>query len=117
MQTYQIIVPILSILMITKALSHTLRGEKTIRELVSWIVVWGGIALIALFPETTDLLARVTGIKSSINALIFIALGILFFVVFKLILVIEKVEQDITQIVRHHAIESAEEREKNANSE
>ena len=89
---YQIIVPLISFVFLCKAFSLYFSGRKTVRELVSWILVWGAIAVIAVFPSVTDVVAQYLGIKSDINAIVFISLGILFYGVFKLVVIVEDLE-------------------------
>ena len=104
MALYQIIVPLLCLLFILKAFSLFFRGRKTIRELLSWCVVWGSIAVIALFPELTNILAQKLGIKSNINAILFISVGVLFYALFRLMIAIDDVQYQTTLLVRRQAM-------------
>jgi len=71
-----------------------------------WILFWGTIILLAIIPnEVSFRLAEVLGIKSNINAIIFAALGLLFLFVFYLSATIEKLEIQLTELVRKQAID------------
>ena len=77
-----------------------------------WLVFWTFILLIALFPDLiTDFIANILGFKSNINALIFLALGILFFMNFRLIQTINKLERKLTKLVRSKALDEADSKE------
>jgi len=65
--------------------------------------------ILAVIPnEISDSIARILGFKSNINAIIFVALGMLFLFVFYLSSTIERLEAKITQLIRKQAIDSKE---------
>jgi len=107
---YQILVPLICLLMILKAGSHYLRKDKTLREFIAWFLFWGLIATVALYPELTTYLAGVLGIKSNVNAVVFTALGILSYLCFKLVVIVERSEQEITKLTRAIAVEEYKKR-------
>lgn len=109
---YQILVPCFCFVFILKAFSHYFRGEKTIRELISWVIVWGAIAGIAFFPNATSQIALFLGIKSNVNAILFTISGILLYLVFKLMIGLENTEQHITVLTRRLALRDIQEKEK-----
>ena len=57
-----------------------------------------------------DSLCGIIGIQNNVNAVVFVAFVILFFVVFKLVVIIETLEQRITSIVRAEALKDLEEK-------
>ena len=69
-----------------------------------WALVWIGLAAVALLPQTTDLLAASVGIGRGADLIVYLAVVVLFFVTFKLIVKIESLEQQITKLVRAGAI-------------
>ncbi|PIZ74213.1 hypothetical protein COY07_00995 [Candidatus Peregrinibacteria bacterium CG_4_10_14_0_2_um_filter_43_11] len=101
---YQIIVPFLALIMIMKAVSRFRRSEQTWRELITWVLVWGAVGFFALFPEISDKFANFVGIKSGANAIITAALVILFYVVFKILVMTENLEGKITKLNRSMAL-------------
>jgi hypothetical protein len=104
---YQIIVPILSIIAMVYAWNLVMRQKKTIWEALLWTVFWGAIACVALYPGMLSYLTAVTGIKSRENAVIFTSIGILFFMVFYIIIRLEELEQRQTKMIRGMALREA----------
>ncbi len=104
---YQIVVPILALLALSYAWSLALRGKKSNWEAILWTLVWGGIAVIALVPSLLSYLTLATGIKNQENAVIVTAIGILFFMVFLLIVRIEDMAQRQAKIIRDIALKDA----------
>ena len=104
---YQIIVPLVSALLVFYAWSLWMRQKKTLWEVMLWTIFWGATAVIAVYPTVLSYFTLVTGIKSEVNALAVISIGILFFAVFYLIIRIEEMEQRITRVVRKVSLKEA----------
>jgi hypothetical protein len=101
---YQIIVPLFSLLMMAYAWNLVFRQKKTIWEGGLWTIFWLAIGYISLFPNSLQFLSSVTGIKKHENAATITAIGVMFFVIFYLIIRIEELEQRVTKIVRDEAL-------------
>ena len=104
---YQIAVPLFSFLMILYAWNLVIRHKKTIWEGGLWTVFWSAIAYISFVPSSLQYLSVITGIKKNENAATITAIGVLFFVVFYMIIRLEELEQRLTKIVRNHALQNA----------
>ncbi|TSC80397.1 MAG: hypothetical protein G01um101425_51 [Candidatus Peregrinibacteria bacterium Gr01-1014_25] len=105
---YQIIVPLVAVVAIVYAWNLMLRQRKSIWESCLWTIFWGLIAIIAIEPGILTYLTAVTGIKSQVNAALATAIGILFFLIFSMIIRIEELEQRLTRVIRALAIRNAE---------
>lgn len=104
---YQVLVPLFSLTMMAYAWNLVLRQKKTIWEAGLWTLFWLVIAYVSLFPSSLQFLSDVTGIKKNENALVFTAIGILFFAIFYLVLRLETLEQRIVQLTREKALKDA----------
>ncbi len=104
---YQIIVPLLSLVAIVYAWNLARRQKKTTWEAVLWTLFWGVIAVVALNPNLVSYLTLITGIKSQENAVLFTSIGILFFMIFYIIIRIEELEQRQTKMIRSLALRDA----------
>lgn len=105
---YQIGVPLLALIAIAYAWNLTLRQKKTIWESLLWTLFWGGIALVAAFPDILGYLSALTGIKDQVNAIFVTSIGILFFMVFYMIIRMEEMSQRQTKLVRLLALKELE---------
>jgi len=104
---YQIGAPIVSLLALAYAWNLVFRQKKTIWEACLWTLFWGAIAAIALYPRILSYLSTATGIADQENAVLVTFLGILFFVVFYLVIRLEELEQRHTKMVRSLALREA----------
>ncbi len=73
-----------------------------------WAYVWMGAWVIfggiAILPKTTDLLAASVGIGRGVDLVVYLTLGALLYAVFRLMVKLENVERQITEIVRVEAL-------------
>jgi hypothetical protein len=67
-------------------------------------VIWGGMLLIALFPNVTIALANIVGLQGNINAVIMTGFILIFLIIFKLFSAIERLEQNISELTRKEAL-------------
>ena len=114
---YQIAAPLIAVFFIVYAWNHVVRGTKTFWEAMLWTLFWGGITFIVLFPSWMGVLATWTGIKDQVNAFFAVAIGITLFIVFRILMQIERMNQRITDIVREVALEKAGMMKKNSKFE
>lgn len=105
MNLYQILTPLIAFVAILYALSHAARRKKTLLETLLWLVFWGVIALWAVFPSTFGAVGRFLGFKDYENAIIVSVVGVLCFIVFRIVMKIEDLDAKITEIVRERALD------------
>ena len=57
-----------------------------------------------LVPQQTDVIAQLVGVSRGADLLVYLSILVLFFLAFKILVRLEKIEKDITKIVRHVAL-------------
>ncbi|OGY37306.1 MAG: hypothetical protein A3E36_02150 [Candidatus Andersenbacteria bacterium RIFCSPHIGHO2_12_FULL_45_11b] len=92
--------------MIFFGLEKTIKQKpgQTFLKLAIRIIVWGGMAAVALFPSFTNYLAHFIGIEGNVNAVILTGFLLVFLIIFKILSVVERIEQDITRLTRKEAL-------------
>jgi len=78
--------------------------SQTIFKFLANSVIWLGIVLFALFPKETHTISADLGFGESLNTFIFIGFVIVFIILFKIINMIERVERNISEIIRKEAL-------------
>ncbi|MDP6575313.1 MAG: DUF2304 domain-containing protein [Candidatus Peribacteraceae bacterium] len=101
---YQIIAPVIAVIAVVYAWSLVSRKKKTMWEGILWTLFWGLVASLAMFPNMMNWVSAVTGIKDRENAVFITFFGVLFFIVFYLVMRLEEMEQRQTRIVRKIAL-------------
>jgi hypothetical protein len=83
------------------------RTRRFTVELVAWLVCFSGIAVVVFVPHATDAFAGWLGVSSGFNALTFITITVLLVLVFRILTRLQKVERDLTRLIRANAIDTA----------
>ena len=104
---YQIVVPLFCLVLVLYAWNLAMRQKKTLWEACFWTVFWGAIAGIAFYPHIIAYLSALTGIQNQESAVLVTFLGILFFMVFYLVIRLEELEQRQTKMIRALALKDA----------
>lgn len=104
---YQIVAPLVSVVSLTYAWNLWYRQKKTLWEAALWTLFWASIALIAFYPGILTYLTAVTGIKDQVNAILVTCIGILFFMVFYVIMRFEEIQQRQVRLIREMALREA----------
>ena len=80
-------------------------GDITSRELTIWVIFWLLVALAVAVPQQTDTIAQFLGVSRGADLLVYLSILVLFFIVFKIIVKLEKIDKNITKIVRSTALD------------
>ena len=82
------------------------KREITLKEAIAWSIVWAGVGIVVSFPQIADRIASFIGLQTAtgIDLVVYIAVGVLFWLVFRLFVKVEHMGQDITKLVRDNAI-------------
>ncbi len=94
---------------ITRTITQFKKGGLTIAWLLFWVVFWIAASVVTLLPQTSDVLARLVGVGRGADLIIYLSIIGLFFLVFRMFVKMEAIEQEITKLVRKLAIEEVDE--------
>lgn len=84
-----------------------------LKELLFWAIVWLAIGFVFWLPNFTTLLANILGIGRGADLVIYSSIIIIFYLIFRIYVVLDKQQQEITKIVRHLAISEEEKKKEN----
>lgn len=106
LKLYQLAITLISAVMIFFGLEKFFqkRQSQSLLKLSMHLLIWGGMAAVALFPSITDYLAHLIGLEGNINAVILLGFLLVFLMVFKILSVVERIEQDISTLTRQEAL-------------
>lgn len=102
----QIVLTILIVYFIWRAWERKNRQEITIREASLWSVFWLVAMGVLWVPDSMTRIANLLGIGRGADLVLYFGLAILFYMVFRAYVRMEKIERDITKIVRKIALDS-----------
>tara|TARA_Y100000310_G_C20440008_1_gene695627 strand:+ start:531 stop:866 length:336 start_codon:yes stop_codon:yes gene_type:complete len=108
----QIITIIVVLFLITRVGTRLKRKEITFKEAVYWGVLWFGVGIVVLYPQIADKIASYIGLRTAtgIDLVVYIAVGLAFYLIFRLFVHIERIERDITKVIRHMTLKDKHEK-------
>lgn len=101
---YQVLTTLFCVIMIVKGISRFKRNERTVKELIVWIIIWGGIGLFSFYPAIIDMVARFFGVKSGAVGFLAIWLIFLTYALFRTFFVVENMEKKLIELARKVAL-------------
>lgn len=98
-------IQILLLAFILFALSRViLRSREKIlssKTAMFWIFIWLAALVGILMPATTTRIAEFFGVGRGVDVIVYISLSLLFYLVFRIYVMIEDLRHEITSMVRH----------------
>ena len=109
---YQIVVVAVASIMLFQGVKEFVKREagQTVLKLLVRLAVWGGMALIAIYPNLTYSFSQIIGIEDNITAVIVTGFVFVFLLIFKLLSAIEKLEQNVSELTRRDSLREAHDR-------
>ncbi len=90
--------------LVKKEISH---GVAT-----GWLILWLLICIAVLLPRTTQWVADMLGVGRGVDAVMYLSIVVLFFLQYRTLLRLEKMDHAITEAVRGEALREFEKEEK-----
>ncbi len=80
------------------------QGVISWREASLWSVLWIAATVVIVLPETASIIARLVGVGRGVDLVIYGSVTLLFVLVFNIFLSLDRIERDLTDIVRKDAL-------------
>jgi len=113
----QVLVSIVIALILFKTAARYRKKEISPRLFGFWVLFWLLAALLFWMPELSQYVADLLEVGRGVDAVLYISLVILFYLMFKIFNRFERMEREITKLVREIAILDADKPEKNREQE
>ncbi len=101
---------ILVLLIIYRVIIKWRQGFLAFRDAIFWMGFWLVVGAIVLVPETTSFMARMVGVGRGADLVVYLSIVLIFYIIFQITVKIEKIERNITKIVRQVAVSGKEEK-------
>lgn len=100
----QIILFVLIFLLLVRTILRFKEGAIRQTSFIGWTLLWviGGVAVI--YPDSTGRLAEIVGVGRGVDVVVYIAVVVLFYLIFKMYNRLNTVEGEITKLVRMLAL-------------
>lgn len=100
----QLLIIAFSALIIFKITSSFKKREISFKMLLFWIGLWVMVLVVVLLPQTTGLLAKILGVWRGTDVMIYLSVVLIFYLLFKIFVKLQKIDSDITNIAREVAL-------------
>ncbi|MBU0757908.1 MAG: DUF2304 family protein [Nanoarchaeota archaeon] len=112
MAIIQVAAIIFSLFALSRVFLRAKDKKLTIPEFLFWIFIWGAFIVTAFFPDLLSVAAKFVGIGRGIDVLIYMSVATLFYLIFRLYIKLEELEQEMTLVVREMAFIKAKKKKK-----
>lgn len=100
MELIQVLAIIFALFAYSRAILRFKGKNISFREFIFWTIIWVAIIVVALIPGVTGWLSRYVGIGRPVDLLVYISIIALFYLLFRLYVKLDELDQNITKIVR-----------------
>lgn len=76
----------------------------SLREALSWSVLWIGAAVVVVLPQTASTVAHFFGVGRGADFVVYGSIIALFLLVFRVFIMLEQLERKLTQMVQRDAL-------------
>lgn len=101
----QIILVLVVAVIILRLIFQLRHKAISLAEFFGWFLIWLVAIVIVLYPQITSFLAIKVGVGRGVDLVVYVSLILIFYLLFRLLIRIEKTEKEITKIVRRDALE------------
>ncbi len=85
---------------VIKVIGRYKANDLRIGGMIYWILFWLVAGVVVVLPDTTFYFARALGVGRGADLVVYVALVTIFFMIFRLLIKIEKLNKDITKLTR-----------------
>ena len=100
----------LSILVLFRTILGFKKKKITPKLFIFWLAIWIVVIIVAILPQITNPLSRMLGVGRGVDVAIYFSILFIFFFLYRITARLEKIEYEITQIVRHLALKNFKEK-------
>jgi len=108
MTLVQFLIVGLSILVLFRTVLGFKRKKVTPKLFIFWMLIWTVVIIVAVLPQITDPLSKMLGVGRGADVAIYFAIFLIFFLVYKIMVRLEKIEHEITKIIRHLSLKDSD---------
>lgn len=104
----QILVVIFVIFALWRVIAKYRRQELRIADFLMWLVFWVAVGVAFFTPASVTRIANLLGIGRGTDLVLYVGVVAVFYFMFRIFVRLEKMERDITKVVRRETIETGE---------
>jgi len=112
MSLIQLFILLVVLVVVWRLYTRWQKKEITLVEFLEWLALWLVAAIITLLPQVASYLANVVGVGRGSDLVVYLAILLVFYLLFKIFVRLERFDKQLTKIVRHLAINELDDKNK-----
>jgi len=100
----KLIIILISVWVLLRLFASFNEKKIDITSFVVWVLIWGGIIFTVIHPVWSERLSKILKIGRGTDIAFFLAIILIFYLLFRLYVKINTVESEITEVVKHIAL-------------
>lgn len=105
--TIQIVLLIFVIFALTRVFLRLKEKVIPTKAALFWGFIWAAALTGILLPKTTTKIASIFGVGRGVDVIVYISLVLLFYLVFRIYVMIQDIRNEITTVIRKTALQNA----------
>jgi small membrane protein len=105
----QALVTIFIVFILLKLFIQRQKNKISLLAFLIWLLLWLAVLIVFWLPETTSYLASWLGIGRGADLVVYVSILVIFYMVFKIFVRLNKIEEGFTKVVRDDAIKNVKE--------
>jgi len=101
---FQIAVTLFAIFAISRVILRAHNRDISLRAFALWTILWLGLIIVVYLPVVLTDIAAATGIGRGVDFLLYISVGLLFYLAFKQYVKVQQLEHEISSLTTHVAV-------------
>lgn len=103
--TIQILAIIFVLFAISRVILKFKKRELKLAEFFMWFIFWLAVGVAFITPESLTAIANILGIGRGADLVLYVAVVVVFYLMFRIFVRLEKMERDITKLVRKKTLD------------
>ncbi|MFH1575336.1 MAG: DUF2304 family protein [Candidatus Nealsonbacteria bacterium] len=100
----QILIVALAVLVIGRIILSFKNKKLSLMGMLLWLGLWTALLVAVLSPQITTVLGNALGVWRGTDAVVYLSIVLIFYLIFRIFVKLEKIESDITIISRKIAL-------------
>lgn len=104
MSFIQFLIVALTLFIIIKTILSFKKRSISFKSLLFWGALWSVILTVFILPQTANYLAAILGLGRGADVAVYFSIILIFYLIFRIFVRLEKIESDITAIIGEIAL-------------
>lgn len=100
----QFLISLFALFAISRIAIKFRKRELTTSKFLIWFIFWLAAGIIVWIPNVTNVVANMLGIGRGADLIFYFSILVLFYLIFRIYVKLERMERDITKVVREDAL-------------